>query len=439
MRRLAEATMRALSSLLIRVFFRQVEVQQAARMPPTTPVVLVANHINGLVDGLLLMAKLDRFPRFLGKSTLFKIAPLWPFLKLAGVIPVYRQVDGATGEQNASAFRRCHEILARGGLVALFPEGISHDLSSLQPLRTGAARIALEAGIESAVSDVEVMAVGLTYDAKARFRSRALVRLGQPALVQGWAGDYAQDPHGAVRRLTDELAEQLNTVSPPYASWDQAERLGRIADVVARRPEGSLPDEVALADRAEVADELAQAEQRGVSTADLLAASGEYERDLTLLGLTDAQVAAQYPRGRLRRTLVWSILKVVLSVPFAALGFVIHVVPFQLMKLIAKRPTNEGIKATVKLLGCFVLFTIVYVVIGVLVGRAYGPWAGLAAAVVAPLCGYLTVRLAERVRRIGGLLEGYRTVKDRRDVIATVVAHRADVVSAASHVLQAAS
>jgi hypothetical protein len=283
------------------------------------------------------------------------------------------------------------------------------------------------------------MAVGLTYDAKARFRSRALVRLGQPALVQGWAGDYAQDPHGAVRRLTDELAEQLNTVSPPYASWDQAERLGRIADVVARRPEGSLPDEVALADRAEVADELAQAEQRGVSTADLLAASGEYERDLTLLGLTDAQVAAQYPRGRLRRTLVWSILKVVLSVPFAALGFVIHVVPFQLMKLIAKRPSNEGIKATVKLLGCFVLFTIVYVVIGVLVGRAYGPWAGLAAAVVAPLCGYLTVRLAERVRRIGGLLEGYRTVKDRRDVIATVVAHRADVVSAASHVLQAAS
>jgi 1-acyl-sn-glycerol-3-phosphate acyltransferase len=151
MRRLAEATMRALSRLLIRVFFRQVEVQQAARMPPTTPVVLVANHINGLVDGLLLMAKLDRFPRFLGKSTLFKIAPLWPFLKLAGVIPVYRQVDGATGEQNASAFRRCHEILARGGLVALFPEGISHDLSSLQPLRTGAARIALEAGIESGV------------------------------------------------------------------------------------------------------------------------------------------------------------------------------------------------------------------------------------------------------------------------------------------------
>jgi glycerol-3-phosphate O-acyltransferase/dihydroxyacetone phosphate acyltransferase len=303
MRRVAEAGMRTLARLLIRVFFRRVELQQAVRLPARGPVVLVANHINGLVDGLLLMATLDRFPRFLGKSTLFKILPLWPFLKLGGVIPVYRQVDGATGEQNASAFRRCHDILARGGLVALFPEGISHDESSLQPLRTGAARIALEAGIESGVAGLVVIAVGLTYDAKARFRSRALIRVAQPVPIVGWAEAYTHDAREAVRRLTADLAEQLNRVSPPYASWAQAERLSRIAEVVARRPEGSLPDEVGLADRAVVADELAQAERRGVSATDLLAAADAYERDLTLLGLTDAQVAARYPRGRLRRTL----------------------------------------------------------------------------------------------------------------------------------------
>jgi 1-acyl-sn-glycerol-3-phosphate acyltransferase len=434
MRRVAEAGMRTLARLLIRVFFRRVELQQADRLPARGPAVLVANHINGLVDGLLLMATLDRFPRFLGKSTLFKILPLWPFLKLGGVIPVYRQVDGATGEQNASAFRRCHDILARGGLVALFPEGISHDESSLQPLRTGAARIALEAGIESGVAGLVVIAVGLTYDAKARFRSRALIRVAQPVPIVGWAEAYTHDAREAVRRLTADLAEQLNRVSPPYASWAQAERLSRIAEVVARRPEGSLPDEVGLADRAVVADELAQAERRGVSATDLLAAADAYERDLTLLGLTDAQVAARYPRGRLRRTLVWSILKVAAAVPFAAIGFVVHVIPFQLMKRVARMPSNEGIRATVKLLGCFVLFAIVYAVLGVLAGRAAGPWVGAAVAVAAPLCGYLTVRLAERVQRIGGLVEGYRTVKDRRDVLATVVAHRAAVVGAATAV-----
>src|SRR5580658_2839400 len=127
MRRLADTTMGGFASLLVRIFFRRIEVEGAQNIPASTPVVLVANHLNGLVDGLLLMATLGRYPRFLGKSTLFKILPLWPFLKFAGVIPVYRAMDGAPGDHNVSAFATCHEILARGGMVALFPEGISHD------------------------------------------------------------------------------------------------------------------------------------------------------------------------------------------------------------------------------------------------------------------------------------------------------------------------
>src|SRR5580698_2449411 len=136
MRRLADRGMAGLARLLVHIFFRDIEVESGENLPTSGPVVVVANHINGLVDGLLLMATLSRYPRFLGKSTLFKIAPLWPFLKLAGVVPVYRSIDGAAGDQNVSAFATCHRILARGGLVAVFPEGISHDESSLQPLKT---------------------------------------------------------------------------------------------------------------------------------------------------------------------------------------------------------------------------------------------------------------------------------------------------------------
>jgi glycerol-3-phosphate O-acyltransferase/dihydroxyacetone phosphate acyltransferase len=428
--------MRALARLLVRVFFRRVEVQHAERLPGTGPVVLVANHINGLVDGLLLIAMLRRFPRFLGKSTLFRIPPLWPFLKLGGVIPVYRLMDGASGSQNASAFAKSHELLARGGMVALFPEGISHDESSLQPLKTGAARIALEAGVESGVPDVVMVAVGLNYDAKARFRSRALIRLGHPVAVGDWAQDFQRDSHQAVRRFTEAVADQLNAVNPPHASWTQSERLSRMAEVAVRVPQDSLPREVALGDQTDVADRLALAPEGEETMVTLTAAFTAYERDLDLLGLNDGQVAADYAKGRLRRNLIWSIVKVVGAVPFAAVGFVIHIVPFQFMKWVATRPSNEGIKATVKLLGCFVLFALTYTALGVVVARAFGPWLGLLVAVAAPVCGYATVRLAERIKRIGGLLEGYRTVTARRAVLSTVVAHRADVVRAARAVLE---
>ena len=384
------------------------------------------------------MATLGRYPRFLGKSTLFKILPLWPFLKFAGVIPVYRVIDGAPGDHNVSAFATCHKILAGGGMVALFPEGISHDESSLQPLRTGAARIALEAGADGGVAGVVTVAVGLTYDAKARFRSRALVRVAEPVSISRWTAAHRSEGRDDVRQFTDDVAQQLTTVSPTYASWEQAERLSRVADVVARPPEAGLPADVTMADRVDVTERLAGAEQgqaRRTEVRRLLATFEAYERDLELLGLSDAQVAAKYGQGNLRGAVLWSVLKVVVALPLAAIGVVVHVVPYQIIKQLAKRPANEGMKATVKLLGCFALFTVVYVALGIVVGRAVGPWAGLLVAVAAPLCGYVTVRMAERVKRIGGLVEGYRTVKDRKVMLATVFAHRTAVVDAARAVL----
>jgi glycerol-3-phosphate O-acyltransferase/dihydroxyacetone phosphate acyltransferase len=86
-------------------------------------------------------------------------------------------------------------LLAGKALVALFPEGISHDESMLQPLKTGAARIALGTAVHDGVPGVVAVAVGLTYDAKARFRSRALVRVGEALEIDDrWRGAHRSDP-----------------------------------------------------------------------------------------------------------------------------------------------------------------------------------------------------------------------------------------------------
>jgi glycerol-3-phosphate O-acyltransferase/dihydroxyacetone phosphate acyltransferase len=386
------------------------------------------------------MATLPRYPRFLGKSTLFRIPPLWPFLKLAGVIPVFRAIDGAPGDRNVSAFATSHDLLSNGGMIALFPEGISHDEPSLQHLKTGAARIALEAGIDARIEGVRTVAVGLVYDAKARFRSRALVRVGEPIGIDRWADAYRIDGHAAVHELTDDLAQQLSAVSPAYSSWTEADVLSRIAEIVVRTPGEHVPSDVEMADQVAVASRLATVQQGSATAplADLLVSFEIYERDLSLLGLTDSQIAAGYSSTRLRLALFWSALKVVVALPFAAMGLVVHVVPFQIVKQLAKRPTNEGIKATVKLFGCFVSFVIVYALLGFFAGRAFGAGIGLLVAIAAPLCGYAAVRLAERLKRIGGLVEGFRTVEERGDVIDSVMAHR-ETVATAARTLVAAS
>jgi glycerol-3-phosphate O-acyltransferase/dihydroxyacetone phosphate acyltransferase len=362
--------------------------------------------------------------------------------------------------RNRHTFAAAHRLLARGDLVAIFPEGISHDEPALQPLRTGAARIALGA-IDDGVHDVQTVAVALVYDDKQRFRSRALMRVGRPQSAVEWEAEFRLDDHAAVRALTDDLARRLRQVGPDYASWSEETELAELAEVVARPAAGDggedggtgvgaagaggaggrTSDDVDLVLRQRISDQLAAAgaTDKGATALALLRRDHDrYRRDLDVLGLTDAQVAAAGHSGSLRRPVVRAQGLVVAALPFAVLGTAIHVVPYQLVKWAARVPGNQGVRATVKVIGCFFSFTIVYVVLGFLVGERFGPLWGVVAAAGAPLCGYLTVRMAERVRRLGGVIRGVRAARQLGPVFAAVVADRVAVVEAARAVLRPA-
>jgi len=169
----------------------------------------------------------------------------------------------------------------------------------------------------------------------------------------------------------------------------------------------------------------------------LRAAFARYSEDLGVVGLTDAQLSAHYRGGRLRLLLAWSVTKVVLGAPFAAVGALVHLIPYQVIKGVAKRPTNEGMKATVKLLGCFASFSLLYAGLGLLAGELVGPLAGLAVGLGCPLCGYVTVRFSERLKRLGGAVAGYRAVRGAS--LAGVRGHRLDVVTLGNRLLGATS
>ena len=62
-------------------------------MPPSGPLVIVANHRNALVDPLILIATLPRTLRPVAKAPLFRHPILAPFLRLAGALPVHRRQD----------------------------------------------------------------------------------------------------------------------------------------------------------------------------------------------------------------------------------------------------------------------------------------------------------------------------------------------------------
>jgi 1-acyl-sn-glycerol-3-phosphate acyltransferase len=221
----------AAARLLVRVFFREVEVRGAAGTPTGHPLVVVANHENNLIDPLLVLAFSGVHPRFLAKSTLWSHPLVGPLVLLAGALPVYRRQDeGADVRRNLDTFAASGDLLARGGSVALFPEGASHNQRHGLPLKTGAARIVLEARARHAATGVLVLPVGLTYDRKDRFRSRVLVRVGRPLDPATEATTYDVDPRQAVRDLTARIATALAAVTRDHGSWDETRRAATAGD-----------------------------------------------------------------------------------------------------------------------------------------------------------------------------------------------------------------
>ena len=197
---------------------------------PGRPTIVVANHTNALADPVVILAKLPGHPRFLAAGSWWKFAPARYLFRLAGVVPVFRRRDGGTAANTAS-FAACHEALAEGATLAVFPEGELHHEPSIAPLKTGAARIALGAAADAGVRDVVLQPVGIVYEDRGRFRSQTAVQVGAPVPVDPWVERYRSDPRAAVRALTEELARGLRAVTVNHESWDDLRLVDRAATV----------------------------------------------------------------------------------------------------------------------------------------------------------------------------------------------------------------
>lgn len=214
------ALVRGAGRIAVVIFFREVRVEEVQRLRAAPRArLLVAHHVNSLVDPLLIFAFLPGPPRFLAKSTLWQHPVVAPLVIVSDALPVYRHQDGVDVARNIDTFARAREILGAGGTVALFPEGRSHSEPGLLPLKTGAARIALAATADGRARDLRIVPIGVLYEDKGRFRSRVVVRVGEPIDPAPEAMAYPSDGRAAVRALTARIAAGLNEARPEGAVW----------------------------------------------------------------------------------------------------------------------------------------------------------------------------------------------------------------------------
>jgi 1-acyl-sn-glycerol-3-phosphate acyltransferase len=390
-----------LARLLGRIWFR--ELRREGPPLPAGPCLILLNHPNGLLDPLAAAALLDRRAGWLAKATLWKIAPLRPFLSAFRAIPVTRPKDGgATPESIQQCFKKVHEVLAEGGSVAMFPEGVSHSEADLAPLKTGAARMIL-----SSTGPVALVPAGLVYGDQATFRHSVLLRLGEPV---PWA-DLA--PRGTDPEAVAELTARIRAALKPLTLHDaQVRGLALAQDVawlLAEGP-GSRVDLEALRLRVRaLVPHLAALSEAELAT--LEARVREAQAWLRAKGLRPDQVGHPYPGAEVRRWLPGAALRLglgALLLPPALLFWP----SYRLVGWVAEHFTDEGDQAaTLKLLAGLLIHPLWA---GLLAAFAAWRWNGWAA-LVPPAALLLILAGLPVLERAGEDLQAIRGFRRRRD------------------------
>jgi glycerol-3-phosphate O-acyltransferase / dihydroxyacetone phosphate acyltransferase len=398
----------AIISIALRLFFRRIEAVNVESVPKTGAIIFVLNHPNGLVDPALVFVSLPRRVSFLAKSTLYD-NPIGAFvLRTFEILPVYRRIDTDTDSaKNFSTFENCYELLNRVRCIAIFPEGISHDATKLQPIKTGAARIALGAlgaSGNSIEKNLKIMAVGLYYTSKTAFRSEALIRYGEVFDVEPIALDENNEPpREAVLALTAKIENALQDVTLNLETESELDAVLKAEALFSsvyenllfkRTLEKTFQRLQDLAARYKLLEKNDPQKMR-----DLNEKISGYEKNLKRSGITSESLSVlQHPTAYVFRYLILRILLLILLAPLAVAGAIIHSPAYLFSNLIGqmfKTHDADAAGSSSKILAAIMLMPLTWLITASIILYFFGWQMSLFSIPITILCGYVALRSSE--------------------------------------------
>jgi 1-acyl-sn-glycerol-3-phosphate acyltransferase len=222
--------LRWIAGVALHWFYRDIRVEGVEKIPTASPLLIAVNHQNALVDSLIVGWVVPRRITMTAKATLTGNPLIALLFRVLRVVPLRRSTDEARDSgkasidrsRNAGAFREILEVLDQQGSVLIFPEGKSHSERGLEPLKTGLARLALQARDGWSIKGVSVLPLGLVFEDKGSPGTIVGAHVGERIEMDSWHGT----DHPA---LTMEIAKRLRRVSadaelPTVVDHDTPER-----------------------------------------------------------------------------------------------------------------------------------------------------------------------------------------------------------------------
>ena len=181
------------------VFFLLLNIKLKGRnnVPKTGPYIIASNHLSW-TDIPLVPAYLSSQVIYLAKEELFIGKYGW-LMRFLGAIPVKR------GEADRQLLRASDDLLKRGKILVIFPEGHRTETHQLIQGNAGVGMIALRAGVP-----VIPVAVCGSEHALKKFRPRVTISYGEPLILRPKGAKITKDDiTGSTEIIMRHIAEML--------------------------------------------------------------------------------------------------------------------------------------------------------------------------------------------------------------------------------------
>lgn len=361
--------LRAIISFGIRHYYREIKVvNQHLLDKETGALIIIANHPNTLMDAWMVGFANRRRVHFMAKATFFNSPFKRKLLGALGMIPINRKSDGAvSGVNNKDSFEACYQLLEKGEILVVFPEGTSFLERKLREIKTGTSRIALEVERRNQGKlGLKVVPIGLNYISADSYRGKVLVQVGRAIELDDLWKEYEINQGNAAKLLTERFRVELSRV---FVNMDDSAR----EDLVEQLRTLFVTK---YTDRADVAGEMdfmksvqARLEQYSLTTPwkleEIQTETSNVFASLQFLGIKPDFLDRPYRPVLFLRQFIQSWLFVIVTVPVFLIGFIHHVLPYWLIGWIVPKMTKEvEYHAPLSILLGLVLYPLNYVGFG---------------------------------------------------------------------------
>lgn len=187
--------------------FWNITIEGFENIPSEGPAILCPNHIS-FFDSVFTMAYAGRQISFVGKAEYmdsWKTKHLFPAL---GMIPI----DRSGGSKSEGALIAAEQVLRRGELFGIYPEGTRSRDGMLYKGHTGAARLAVKVGCPIIpVGIIGTREIQPPDKVMPKIGLDCVVKFGKPLLPERYL--QRGDDHLVLREMTDELMFEIRELT----------------------------------------------------------------------------------------------------------------------------------------------------------------------------------------------------------------------------------